>query len=160
MGNRTECPGTTTTYTLRVVKLDGTEQAENITVEVINPVASSGRRTLDPGETIDLDECESPGDDFRWFVEGPIRRFEALDGAQLALKGERGSLDELTLADCAGSSYGTYSFIDASDVIADPANALEDDLTACFRTDDDRLGKIRFPEYSTDDLEIEWVTWR
>ena len=64
------------------------------------------------------------------------------------------------LADCAGASYGVYSYIDASDVIADPGNALEDDLTACFRTDEDRLGKIRFPEYSTDDLEIEWVTWR
>jgi hypothetical protein len=160
MGNRTECPGKTTTYTLRVVKLDGAEQAENITVEVINPVASSGRRTLDPGETIDLDEGGTPGDDFLWRVEGAERRFEALDGVQLALKGERDSLDELTLADCAGASYGAYSYIDASDVIADPGNALEDDLTACFRTDEDRLGKIRFPEFSADDLELEWVTWR
>lgn len=160
MGNRTECPGRTTTYTLRVVKLDGAEQAENITVEVINPVASSGRRTLDPGETIDLDEGGTPGDDFHWRIDGADRRFEALDGVELALKGERGSLDELTLADCAGASYGAYNYIDASDVIIDPANALEDDLTACFRTDEDRLGKIRFPEYSTDDLEIEWVTWR
>jgi hypothetical protein len=39
-GSREECPTTTTTYTLRVKKKDGSEETRNVTVEVEAPEAT------------------------------------------------------------------------------------------------------------------------
>ena len=160
VGGRQECPNQTTTYRLRVVNQDGTEQVVDRTVEVINPVTSAGAIKIDPGQTIDFDAGVIPGDDFRWNVSGGTRRFEALGGVSLSPQGQLISLADLSLQDCAGATYGVYTFIDGSDVIVDPANALTAGRAACYRTNQGRLGKLRFPEYSTQSLTVEWLTWQ
>ncbi len=157
---RIECPPETTIYILRVIKQDNSEQKEEITVEVINPIISAGTITINPGETIGLDGGKIPGDDFKWDISGSTRKFEAMGVARIAPKGKRDSLDDLTLNECAGADFGSYTFIDGSDVIADPVNQLTSDLTACYKTNDGNLGKLRFPERSTGALQLEWVTWK
>jgi pSer/pThr/pTyr-binding forkhead associated (FHA) protein/uncharacterized protein YraI len=163
-GDRLECPADTTTYRLRIVRQDGSEHVEDRTVQVINPVTSAGKVTLDHNDTIDLDDGDIPGDDFKWDVGDGNRRFEAReDEVKLAIIGTIGSLEELSEDRCEDvddDDFDNYRFIDASDVISDPANALKAGLAICYKTDDGRLGKLRFPEYSTGGLKIEWVTWR
>jgi hypothetical protein len=160
VGEREECPKETTTYSLRVIKLDGSEHIEEITVQVINPIVSSGTIVVNPGETVDFDVGNIPGDDFRWSVDGEIRKFEVLKDVLLAPKGESSSLETLTLAECASADYSQYTFIDGSDVVSDTTNALTDGRTACYRTNQDRFGKLRFPERSTGSLKTEWLTWK
>lgn len=157
---RTECPKETTIYILRVIRADNTEQKQEITVEVINSIISSGKATLNPGNTVGLDGGTIPGDDFEWHISGGTRKFEALGGAQLAPKGVQDSLDKLTFSECSRADFGKYTFIDGSDVVPDPNNQLVNGRTACFRTNEGNLGKIRFPQYSTGALQIEWLTWR
>ncbi|HMR64254.1 MAG TPA: FHA domain-containing protein [Anaerolineae bacterium] len=159
IGDRQECPAETTTYRLRIVAQDGTEQVFDRTVAVTEPVASAGRVTLAPQDTIDLDSGEVPGNDFRWDLEDEQRRFRTRGEAQLALLGVRDSLEGIDQEDCEEATFGAYEFVDASDVIADPANALRDGFTVCYLTSEDRYGKLRFPRFSTGALEIEWVTW-
>jgi pSer/pThr/pTyr-binding forkhead associated (FHA) protein/uncharacterized protein YraI len=160
VGDRTECPQETTIYRLRVVRQDGTEQVEDRTVEVINPIISAGTLTLEHDDTVDLDEGETPGDDFKWETEdGGIRRFEVRDDVRLAIMGRFDSLDQVSINDCANADYDDYTYVDASDVIEDEDNALKDGLVICYRTSQNRLGKLRFPEYSTGSLRIRWVTW-
>jgi hypothetical protein len=160
VGGRQECPTETTTYRLRIVRQDGTEQVEDRTVEVVNPVTSAGATNINPGQTIDFDDGVIPGDDFRWNVSGGTRRFEVLDGVSLSPQGQLISLADLTLQDCTGATFGVYTAIDGSDVIVDPANALTAGRAACYRTNQGRLGKLRFPEYSTQSLTVEWLTWK
>jgi uncharacterized protein YraI len=156
----TDCPRETKTYNLRVVRLDGSVYSEDIRVEVINPISSSGSRTLDQNETIDLDSGDVPGDDFMWVVNDGTARFEVMGGVQLAPMRDISSLESLTLSECAGANFGAYTFIDAIDNDGDPNNDLIDERSACYRTNNGRLGKLRFPDYSTDELRIEWLTWR
>ena len=160
-GNITECPQDSTTYSFRVVRLDDSEYTEDIDVTVINPIISSGTITLNPNQTIDFDEGRIPGDDFLWSVNGGVRRFEIQGSVQLAPRSETSNLANLPLAECAAATYNEYTFIDASDG-ANPGliNTLIQGRAACYRTNQGRLGKLRFPEYSTGSLRVEWLTWK
>ena len=157
-----DCPNENTTYRLRVIKLDGTEQTEEIQVEVTNPVSikSSGLIEIEPNETIDIDDGDIPGDDFIWSIDDDERRFEIQEDVQIAVMNNTNSLDELSRSDCLNANYGVYTFIDASNRAPDPNNTLIAGRTICFRTNKNRIGKLRFPDYSADDLDIEWVTWQ
>jgi hypothetical protein len=159
-GSKEDCPKQTTTYRMRVVRQDGSEYAEDITVQVFNPIESTGVITVNPNQTLDLDAGVIPGDDFLWNVEGITRTFEIQSGAQLAPRGVVGDLDDITLSECANANFGQYTYIDASDNIVDPNNALVAGRAACYRTDEGRLGKLRFPAYSSGALNVEWLTWR
>ncbi|MCB0193151.1 MAG: hypothetical protein KDJ65_14500, partial [Anaerolineae bacterium] len=160
VGDRIECPPQTTTFRLRVVKQDGSEQVEDRTVEVTEPVASAGRVTLRPDDTIDVDDGDIPGDDFKWeFDSNNVRRFETRGDVEISIRGVHGSLNDISRDECRDATYGDYDFVDASDDIDDPNNALRDGFSMCYRTDDGRMGKMRFPNFSTGDLEIEWATW-
>lgn len=160
VGDRVECPKQTTTYRLRIVLQDGSERVEDRTVQVFNAVESAGTITIDPDETIDVDKGEIPGDDFKWNIDdGGVRTFEVRGDTKLAIMGQFGSLDDIDQDDCEDADYDDYSFVDASDIIQNPANALKDGLVICYRTSQGRLGKLRFPEYSTGSLNLRWVTW-
>ncbi len=157
---RTECPASTTTYVLRVVKQDNTEQTEKITVEVSQPVISSGKKKLSLGETIDLDQGAIPGDDFTWRHDDDKRYFEVLNDVKIAPKGVANSLEGLSLDTCKNANYGKFTYLDGSDVILDPDNELTDGRVACYVTTQGHFGKLRFPKFSTGDITVEWLTWR
>jgi uncharacterized protein YraI len=161
-GSIQACPEQTTAYRLRVIKLDGTEQIEEIQVEVVNPVSvkSSGALRMNPNDTLDIDDGDIPGDDFIWRIDGNLRRFEVQNGAQIAIMNNTNSIEELPRSACLNANYSVYTFIDASDSAPDPNNTLIAGRTICFKTNKDRIGKMRFPEYSTDRLRLEWLTWQ
>ena len=156
----TDCPNDTKSYEFRVIRLDGSVYEEEIRVEVINPISSTGTRTLDRNQSIDLDSGDAPGDDFVWIVEDGNRRFETLGGVLLAPMRDVSSLRNLTLAECAAANFGEYNFIDASDSRIGGVNELVDGRSACYRTNTGRLGKLRFPNFSSGSLRIEWLTWK
>jgi hypothetical protein len=161
-GNQVDCPEETTTYNFRVIRLDGSEYREDITVEVIDPISSAGEVKLDPNDTVDFDDGDIPGNDFFWRVEGGTRLFEAQGGVQLAPMSRIGDLDDLSKNTCAGAPYGAYTFLDGSDGAPDAPNKLVEDLAACYRTNEGQLGKLRFPDGIEDDdeLKVQWLTWR
>ncbi len=160
-----DCPTVTTTYRLRVVKLDDTEQTQEIEVVVSEEIGvkSEGTLVIEAGESLDIDDGDIPGDDFTWDVDPPERHFEVQDpgnGTEIAIMGNFGSLNDVSRSDCLNASYNIYTFIDASNSAPDPTNTLIDGRTICFKTNKGRIGKMRFPNYSTDELTIEWVTWQ
>jgi uncharacterized protein YraI len=162
--NMTDCPKETKTYDFRVIRLDGSEYREEITVEVINPIVSAGTLELDDDESIDLDRgrISDDGADFEWRVDDATRVFEVRNGAQLAPMRDISELKNLTLDECASASFGGYTFIDGSDGAPDEINRLIEDRSACYRTNEGRLGKLWFPDGVDDDdnLKVEWVTWK
>jgi len=74
--------------------------------------------------------------------------------------GDSDSLNDVSKDACDRADYNKYTFIDASDTPADPNNTLIPGLAICYITNDGHKGKLRFPDYSTEDLKVEWVTWR
>ncbi len=159
-GERVECPRDTESYYLRVVRSDDSQVTRELKVEVINPIKSGGLITVDPKESVDFDDGKTPGDDFLWNVDGSTRRFEILAGVELAPQSKHGSLDKVSLSDCANADYSNYTYIDGSDGAPDQINELVGGRTACYKTDEGRLGKLRFPEYSRDAIRVEWLTWK
>ncbi|MBI1880195.1 MAG: FHA domain-containing protein [Chloroflexi bacterium] len=158
--NITDCPKETKTYNFRVIRLDGSEYREDIVVEVIDPIVSAGETELDPNDSIDLDDGDVPGDDFRWRVEGGGVRVFEVDNAQLAPMRDISDLKNLSRDECASANCGAYTFIDGSDGASDPANTLIDGRSACYRTDEGRLGKLWFPKGNEEHLNVEWLTWQ
>lgn len=160
-----DCPKETKTYRFRVIRTDGSEYREEVTVQVIDPIVSAGSIDVEPDEEIDLDRgrISGDGDDFKYEVGDGSRRFEARDGVQLAPMDRIDDLDDLTRDECEDASFGAYTFIDASDGAPDEINKLHDGRSACYRTGEGRLGKMRFPDDVNDDddeLKVEWVTWK
>ena len=69
---RTECPGVTTTYNLRVVKTNGSVEIRQLTIYV-EPVVDAptiARFTVDPAPRIVVGQCV----DIRWEVRGEVDR--------------------------------------------------------------------------------------
>lgn len=166
-GNVEDCPRETTTYELRVVKADDTEETEEITVIVTDDdIHSAGTMTIRPNNLVDLDDEDGDNDardneaDFEWFIEDETRHFQVWNDAQMTPMGDADSLNELSWRDCSRASYGEYTYIDASNEAPDPTNTLINGRIICYITNEGRTGKLRFPTYSTDRLTIEWVTWK
>jgi hypothetical protein len=158
--NMTDCPKESKTYDFRVIRLDGSEYREEIRVEVNNPVSSAGSLEVEADETVDLDQGKVPGDDFEWEVDGDTRLFKVRDGVQLAPMRDLSNLKNLSKGECEGANFGVYTFIDGSDDAPDPANTLIEGRSACYRTNEGRLGKLWFPNGNSRDIDIEWVTWK
>jgi hypothetical protein len=159
-GNIVECPRETTTYRLRVVLLDGSERIETRTVEVEDPIESAGTIRVEPNQTLDLDQGDIPGNDFVWNVSEDTRRFEVQDGVALAPMRDLSDLQNLSRSECADADFGEYTFIDGSDDAPAEINELIEGRSACYRTNEGRLGKLWFPEGNHRNLTVEWLTWQ
>ena len=158
-GNLVDCPHETETYVLRVVLMDGSERREERTVTVEDPISSSGTIRIERNQTVDFDRGGIPGDDFVWNVNNDQRHFEVLNGARLAPMRDISDLESLSRDQCADADFGAYTFIDGSDGAPDEINKLIPGRSACYRTNQGRLGKLRFPDASTGALRVEWLTW-
>jgi hypothetical protein len=123
-------------------------------------VISSGSVSLNLGGSIDFDNGAVPGNDFIWREDGEFRWFEALSGASVAPQGILSSLAGLSLDACKAADYNQFTYLDGSDVIINPANELTDGRAACYKTTDGHFGKMRFPQYSTGAITVEWQTWQ
>ncbi len=159
-GNVIDCPKETKSYKIRIVLKDDTERTEERTVTVFNPILSGGTITVEPNQTIDLDQGTIPGDDFIWNVAGGIRKFEIQGSVQLAPMPDVSDLKNIPLSQCAAATFGVYTFIDGSDVALDPVNELIPGRAACYKTSQGKLGKLRFPQANSESLKVEWLTWQ
>lgn len=160
--NIVDCPKETKTYQLRVIRMDGSEYRQDIEVEVINAISSTGSMKLEPNQAVELDQGKITGDgaDFNWRVEGGIRVLEALNGAIFAPIRDISDLKNLSLDECLSAAMGNYPYMDGSEDAPNEPNKIIDEGSICYRTNEGRLGKLRFPKGSSDDLRIEWLTWR
>ena len=147
-------------YQKILVLLDGSERIETRTVEVDDPIVSAGTIRVESNQTVDFDRGNSPGNDFVWSVSEDSRRFEVQGGVKLAPKRDISDLRNLSRSECADADFDTYTFIDGSDDAPDEINRLIEGRSACYRTNEGRLGKLRFPEGNSRNLTIEWLTWQ
>lgn len=150
---RTECPSFTEIYELRVVRLDGQVETRTIRIEV----EGSGYRTseIDLGKGIDFDEdgkVSDKGDDFKWVKDGDdykIQKWDDDGDLRLVPIGPV-ELDIVSEADC---HYALNNINDRDSMRPFPG------LAACFRTDEGRIGKMRFDDVDND-ADIQWVLWK
>ncbi|MFN8459178.1 MAG: FHA domain-containing protein [Anaerolineae bacterium] len=160
--NIVDCPKETKTYQFRIVRQDGSEYRQEIEVEVVNAISSTGSMKLEPNQAVDLDQgrVTSDGADFYWRLEGGVRVLEAQNGAIFAPIRDISDLKNLSLEECLGAPMGNYPYMDGSPDAPNEPNKIIEQGSICYRTNEGRLGKLRFPKGSSDDLRIEWLTWR
>ena len=115
---------------------------------------------VEPNQTVDFDRGRIPGDDFVWEFNDGQRLFEVQNGARLAPMRDISDLGNLGRDECSGANFDDYTYIDGSDGAPNEINKLVPGRSACFRTNQGRLGKMRFPETTTGSLRVEWLTWQ
>ncbi|MDM8528311.1 FHA domain-containing protein [Anaerolineales bacterium HSG24] len=164
-GDVENCPDVTTTYRLRVIKPDDHEEFRDITITVINnEVKSSGSMTIRRNRVADFDDGDADADDendgdFEWSIDGETRHFKIYNSSEMAVIGDFNSLDDVDKRDCEHGNYDLFTFVDASTFAPDPNNTLIGGRVICYFTNEGRMGKLRFPEYNTGALDVEWLTW-
>ncbi|MEW5961341.1 MAG: SH3 domain-containing protein, partial [Chloroflexota bacterium] len=154
--SRVECPTLSQDYELRVVYQDGTVNSKSIHLNVEGGI--SFRTTdMEAGQTIDFDKdgkvTDDKGDDFEMKEDGDDLIFEKWDDdddlAQVPV-GPVDSLDIIRKQDCDWA----LDHLDDEDRVK-PFEGL----AVCFRTDDGRVGKLRFDDVDDNDARIQWALW-
>jgi hypothetical protein len=153
---RLECPTWTQYYELRVVYRDGTINSKTIRIDV---EGGSTYRTVDmeAGQTIDFDKdgkvSDDDGDDFEMKEDDDELIFEKWDDdddLEQVPVGPVDSLDVIRKEDC---DWALDHLDDTNRIRPFPG------LAVCFRTDDGRLGKLRFDDVDDNDARIQWALW-
>jgi hypothetical protein len=149
---RRECPTLTESYELRVVRNDNQVESRIVRVEVAG--TSFKTAEIDANEGIDFDEdgkVSSKGDDFKWVIEDGARRFKKWDNDGDLRLVAIGPLEMEMIAeeDC---RYALANINDRERVKPFPG------MAACFKTDEGRMGKVRFDDVD-DDADIQWALW-
>lgn len=153
---RTECPTWTQSYELRVVYRDGTINSKTIKIDV---VGGSAYRTveMEAGQTIDFDKdakvTDDDGDDFEMKEEGDDLIFEKWDDDDDLTQVPVGPVDSLDLIRKQDCDWALDNLDDADEI------KPFDGLAVCFRTDDGRVGKLRFDDVDDDEAKIQWALW-
>jgi hypothetical protein len=151
---RRECPFDTQTYELRVVNRDGTVESKRILIEV----EGGGYRTveMDEGDSVDFDKegrvTDDDGDDFEWVEtsgEWRFRKWDDDDDLELVPVGPIDNLGDVRQEDC---DWALDNLDDDDYIKPFPG------LAACIRTDEGRMGKIRFQD-DEGEIDIEWTLW-
>lgn len=160
--NIVDCPKESKVYEFRVVRQDGSEYRQEIEVQVVNSIASTGSTKLESNRAVDVDKGQVTGDgaDFYWRVEGGIRVLETQNGALLAPIRDISDLKNLSMEECLGAAIGNYPYMDGSQDAPNEPNKIIEGGSICYRTNEGRLGKLRFPNGSSENLRIEWLTWK
>jgi hypothetical protein len=153
---RTECPTWTQTYELRVVYRDGTINSKTIKIDV---VGGSAYRTVDmeAGQTIDFDKdarvTDDDGDDFEMKEEDDDLIFEKWDDDDDLTQVPVGPVDSLDIIRKQDCDWALDNLDDTDEI------KPFDGLAVCFRTDDGRVGKLRFDDVDDDEAKIQWALW-
>ena len=157
---RQECPRQTTNYTLRVVKLDGTEETRTIQIWVSGPATPRYTLAMFDRQQVDFDRdgrVSDSEDDFAWFWGGGEQ------GVMAKVKND----GDLKLAPLRQSSSDDLDRV-TRDICKDHLSrndneqiSLVEQLIVCFRTDDGNYGKFRVNDIRSTNgrLELEWFLW-
>lgn len=158
---RQECPRQTTNYTLRVVKLDGSEESRTIQIQVFGAPTVHDTLAMFDGQQVDFDRdgrVSDREDDFAWFwsggEQGSFAKSQNHPTLRLAPL-RQGSADEL-------SSLAPEICQDHLSRNDNQQITLVEQLTVCFRTDDGNYGKFRVNDIRSTNgrLELEWYVWK
>ncbi len=151
---RRECPTNTQSFELRVVNQDGTADTRNIVIQV----EGGGYRTIemDEGDTVDFDKdgrvTDDDGDDFEWVEISGERRFRKWDDDDDLELVPVGPVDNLGIIKKEDCDWALDNLADEEEIEPFPG------LAACIKTDDGRMGKIRF-QNDDEEVNIEWTLW-
>jgi hypothetical protein len=157
---RSECPRETSTYTLRVVKLDNTEETRTIQIRVSGGRTARYDLDMDDRQQVDFDRdgrVSEDEDDFGWFWQGGEQGVFAKSRSHPDLKldvlgqGSSDDLDRLTRDVC-------RDYLSDND---DFQVTLSETTIACFRSDDENYGKLRVDDIRSTNgrLQLEWYLW-
>lgn len=150
--SRLECPTLTESYELRVVRYGGEVESRTIKIEVVGTENRS--LEMDLGDSVDFDKdgkVSKNGDDFIWEKDNDKRYFRKWDNdddLKLVPVGPF-DLDMIGREDCEWA----LDHLNDTDEIKPFAG-----LAACFRTDERKIGKLRFQD-ADDNADIEWALW-
>jgi hypothetical protein len=140
---------------LTIVRQDGWRETRKIVVEIEGEAGKIRVIHMEFGESVDFDrdgKVSESGDDFTWVEEDGERRFRKKSGDDdliLVPIGPFESLHQIRRSDC---DYARTHLDDHDSIKPFP------DLVACIRTDERRVGKIRF-EDNNKRVEIDWIMW-
>lgn len=157
---RQECPGQTTNYTLRVVKLDGTEESRTIQIQVFGGSTGYDTLAMFDGQQVDFDRdgrVSDSEDDFVWFWGGGEQGSfaKSRNNGDLKLAPLRqGGTDDL-------NGLPQETCIDHLSRNDNQQITLVEGSIVCFRTDDENYGKFRVNDIRSTNgrLELQWYVW-
>lgn len=156
--SRRECPQDSTTYSLRVVRADGSTDTRNIQINVSDDDTSYVTTTVPREDKIDFDNGAQPSErdnDFFWYFEGDQPIFEKTDAAENDIK--LAALQPGDIDDFQGLNKDTCrGYLEQQDK---PSITISLDLIVCFSTDQDRIGKLRFTGGNSEELIMQWHLW-
>ena len=155
--SRQECPEKSTTYALRVKKVDQTVDTRYITIEVGESGTGYDTVQVRRDTGIDFDNGARDtggGNDFLWYLDGDRPIFEKWNSnSNLRLvrveDGSSDDLDQLRRDTCRW-------YLDRYD---QRSIAIARRSILCFVTNEGKVGKVRIKDGNRDNLTIEWHRW-
>ncbi|GIK41730.1 MAG: hypothetical protein BroJett011_55630 [Chloroflexota bacterium] len=157
--SRRECPQESTTYSLQVERADGSTETRDIQINVRDDDDDSYVTTTVRREyKIDFDNGAQPAEqdsDFFWYFDGDRPVFEKADADENDIRLvplQPGDLDDFQDLD----EDACRAALEQQDQL-NVTIAL--DLIACFSTDQNRIGKLRFTGGSQEELIMQWHLW-
>jgi len=153
-----ECPNDSSTYSLRVVRADGSTDTRNIQINVSDNDTSYVTTTVPREDKIDFDNGAQPSEqdnDFFWYFDGDQPIFEKADAAENDIK--LAALQPGDIDDFQGLNKDTCrGHLEQQDK---PSITISLDLIVCFSTDQNRTGKLRFTGGNSEELIMQWHLW-
>ena len=159
---RIECPRHNTTYHLRVIRLDGSQETRQITINVTDtdPAEQFGESIVPDQYEVDFDRrvIVSPAeDDFAWYWQGnEIGLFKAVDDDDDLRIFAVHQRDVLSFPHWSRSDCGSYLKHQGQ-----REATLQEEMIACFRSDDGVYGKFFVEDIRSTNgqLHLTWTLW-
>jgi hypothetical protein len=156
--SRRECPQSNTLYTLRVERAGGAIETRDIQINVRDNDPGYVTTTVRREANIDFDngaQSSAQDNDFFWYFEGDRPVFAKVDIDEQDLN--LAALQPGDLADFQSLDQDTCRDTLAQQIQPNITIAL--DLMACFSTDQNRIGKLRFTGGNPEELIMQWYVW-
>ncbi len=152
-----ECPKGDKTYQLRVEHLDGSVETREVRIEVREGGTGYNTSTIPREAKIDFDEDaqqSDQGNEFGWTFQGDEPVFGKVDDDEdiRLISLESGDTDEFNRLD----KDTCRERLDREDR---QKITISFNLTACFATDQNRVGKLHFTGGNRDELVLQWYVW-
>lgn len=152
-----ECPKGDKTYQLRVEHMDGSVETREVRIEVREGGTGYNTSTIPREAKIDFDEDarqSDQGNEFGWTFQGDEPVFGKVDDDEdiRLISLESGDTDEFNRLD----KETCRERLDREDR---QKITISLNLMACFATDQNRVGKLRFTGGNRDELMLQWYVW-
>jgi hypothetical protein len=152
-----ECPEEDRTYELQVEHLDGSVETRQIQIDIKQGGTGYNTSTIPREAQIDFDEDaqqSEQGNEFGWTFQGDEPIFGKVNDNETIrlISLEAGDTDTF-------NSLGKDTCRERLDREDRQKITISLDLMACFITDQNRVGKLRFTGGNQDELIMQWYVW-